>query len=81
MRNEKFFVGSNWGIVFPFLFQWVLIGGLFSLPLFRGSNWGIVFPFLFQGALIGGPFLFVLLRAEGKFCKKIKKNKNNFLKY
>ena len=27
------------------------------------------------------PFLFVLLRAEGEFCKKIKKNKNNFLKY
>ena len=66
MRNEKFFVGSNWGI--------------FSFS-FRGSNWG-VFPSSFRGS--NGdcfPSLFVLLRAEGKFCKKIKKNKNNFLKY
>ena len=42
IRNEKFFVGSNW-VCFP--------------------------------------FLFVLLRAEGEFCKKIKKNKNNYFKY
>ena len=52
--------------VFSLPLSGVLIGGVFPSS-FRGSNWGCF------------PFLFVLLRAEGKFCKKIKKNKNNFL--
>ena len=46
-----------------------------KLEIFRGSNRGQVSLPLFRG------LLFVLLRAEGEFCKKIKKNKNNYFKY